>query len=388
VGHSDQGAILGDAVTEVDQRGAIGFAEKVLELLDEGRYTATYKFALLLALMDVCLEHTQSSGAAPEMVTTRQLADKIVELYWPHTVPFVGVAVAAVLKQNTTRQAEIISAITRFRARHAPDPSVPRWESRMAAPEAYKRLVQLVEWKLIEMPLPRLQIMGQSHRPFIYEIYWDHRIEQREVTGYQRAEASSFDNRVMLRPGVGEYFLQLNGLLRPLIQRRWAAMVAQLNRLEESQLEMFLFGTDRTRTAKIRAGLWEIQGRRCFYCEARIAEPVRGQVDHFVPWSRYPDDTLDNFVVADNRCNGFKSSSLAAADHLTRWTRRFVEGSSEYAQLVELTHSAAWDRQPDRTLNVARAIYLRLPVDARLWLRGNEFVPPDSVMIGTALNVP
>jgi hypothetical protein len=34
----------------VDQRDAIGFAEKVLELLDEGRYTATYKYAVLLAL--------------------------------------------------------------------------------------------------------------------------------------------------------------------------------------------------------------------------------------------------------------------------------------------------------------------------------------------------
>jgi hypothetical protein len=87
----------------------------------------------------------------------------------------------------------------------------------------------------------------------------------------------------MLKSGVGEYFLQLNALLRPLIQRRWAVMVAQLNRLEESQLEMFLFGADRTRTAKIRVGLWEIQRRRCFYCDARIAEPVRGQVDHFVP---------------------------------------------------------------------------------------------------------
>jgi hypothetical protein len=125
----------------------------------------------------------------------------------------------------------------------------------MRAPEAYERLVQLVEWKLIEMPLPRLQIMGQSHRSFIYEIYWDQRVERREVTGYQRGAASSFDNRVMLRPGVGEYFLQLSGLLRPLIQRRWSAMVAQLNGLEESQLEMFLFGADRTRTVKIRAGL-------------------------------------------------------------------------------------------------------------------------------------
>ena len=132
----------------------------------------------------------------------------------------------------------------------------------------------VVEWKLIEMPLPRLQMMGRSQRPFIYEIYWDQRVEQREVTRYQRGEPSSFDNRVMLRHGVGEYLLQLNGLLRPLIQRRWAAMVAQLNRLEESQLEVFLFGADRTQTAKIRAGLWEIQGRRCFYCDARIAGPV------------------------------------------------------------------------------------------------------------------
>jgi hypothetical protein len=117
------------------------------------------------------------------------------------------------------------------------------------------------------------------------------------------------------------------------------------------------------------------------------AQPVRGQVDHFVPWSRYPDDTLDNFVVADNSCNGFKSGSLAAADHLTRWTLRFVEGSREYAQLGDLATRATWDRQAHRSLNVARAIYLRLPNDARLWLRGKEFVSPDSARIGTALNV-
>lgn len=375
-------------MTGVDQRGAIGFAEKVLELLDEGRYTATYKYALLLALMDVCLEQTQRSGAPPDSLTTRQLADKIVELYWPHTVPFVGVAPATVLKQNTMGQAEIVSAIMRFRARHASDPSVPRWEARLRAPDAYERLVRLVEWKLIEMPLPRLQMMGQSCRPFIYEIGWSQHVERREVALYQRGAPSSFDNRVMLRAAVGEYFLQLNGLLRPLIQRRWAAMVAQLNRLEESLLEMFLFGTDRTPTAKVRAGLWEIQGRRCFYCDARITEPVRAQVDHFVPWSRYPDDTLDNFVVADNSCNGFKSSSLAAADHLARWSRRFVQGSSEYDQLADLRQRAGWNRQPGRSLNVARAIYLRLPGDARLWLRGKEFVQPDAVAIGTALSIP
>jgi hypothetical protein len=64
----------------MDQRGAIRFAEKALELLEEGRYTATYKYAVLLALLDVRLERTQASGAPPDMVTTRQLAEKIVEI--------------------------------------------------------------------------------------------------------------------------------------------------------------------------------------------------------------------------------------------------------------------------------------------------------------------
>jgi hypothetical protein len=72
---------------------------------------------------------------------------------------------------------------------------------------------------------------------------------------------------------------------------------------------------------------------------------------------------------------------------LIRWTRRFVVGAKQFVQLADLTNRAAWDRQPDRSLNVARAIYLRLPDDARLWLRGKEFAPPDSVMIGTALEI-
>jgi hypothetical protein len=127
------------------------------------------------------------------------------------------------------------------------------------------------------------------------------------VAPYLAGEPSMFDNRVMLKPGIGEYLLQLSGLLRPLIQRRWAAMVAQLNRLEDSQLEVFLFGADRTPTAKVRAGLWEIQDRRCFYCNARVVEPLYAHVDHFL-WSRYSDDGLDNFVVADSSCDGLRAT--------------------------------------------------------------------------------
>jgi hypothetical protein len=116
-----------------DPRGAIAFAEKVLELLDEGRYTATYKYAVLLALIDLCLEQTRASGAPPDVLTTRQLAEKIVELYWSHTQLFVGQTQSRILRQNAGGQAEIVTAIVQFRTHHAPDPSVPRWQARRAA---------------------------------------------------------------------------------------------------------------------------------------------------------------------------------------------------------------------------------------------------------------
>lgn len=279
----------------------------------------------------------------------------------------------------------MVSAILRFRAKHAPEPSIPHWESRVSAPARYEALVRFLEWKLIEMPLPRLQTIGQSDRPFIFDIHWDKTIRARQVRRYQQGELRAFDNRVMFRPCVGEYFLQLNGLLRPLIKRRWAEMVAQLNRLPESELEMFLFGCERSPTARIRAGLWEIQEKRCFYCDARLNEPSGGEVNHFVPWSRYPDDALDNFVVADMRCNAAKSNSLAATDHLRRWTQRFEESSRAFGQLDDLAGQTAWQRHAERTLNVARAIYMRLPKDARLWFRGRQLLAPEPAKIARAL---
>ena len=81
---------------------------------------------------------------------------------------------------------------------------MPHWESRRQAPAAYQRLLLRVEWKLIEMPLPRLQTMGLVERPFIYEINWDMRIQRRDVASYLAGEGG-FDNRILLRPGVGEW---------------------------------------------------------------------------------------------------------------------------------------------------------------------------------------
>ena len=48
----------------------------------------------------------------------------------------------------------------------------------------------------------------------------------------------------------------------------------------------------------------------------------KAQVDHFIPWSRYPLDLGHNFVLAHATCNHDKRDMLAAPDHLERWISR------------------------------------------------------------------
>ena len=104
-------------------------------------------------------------------------------------------------------------------------------------------------------------------------------------------------------------------------------MVAKLNRLEDARLEKILFGFDRIATVRVRAALWQVQEQRCFYCKDRISSPDRGEVDHFIPWARYPDNGIHNFVVADPRCNANKREFLAASAHVKQWVARFnVDG--------------------------------------------------------------
>ena len=349
-------------------KDAIALAERVLTLLVEGSFSATYKYALFIALLDLCLEQTSKRGAPPSTLTTRQLAEKTIELYWPHAMPYEG---RTVLQQGGTHpgsQAEILRAITEYRERHAGSSTELLFRARSRGEREFERLVRLVEWKLIEMPIPRLQVLGGDKERFLYEYHWTKEIQRSEVSAYQRGERSTFDNRLLLRPRVAQWLVQLNGVLRPLIQREWARMVAAKNELPETRLEEFLFGASRISLEGVRAPLREFQSDRCFYCEERLGE--RSEVDHFIPWSRHPDNGLDNLVVAHHQCNNDKRDFLAAAEHVERWAERTRASAPA---LDDISQRHGWTRDVQKTFGVARAMYGRLPDDARLWLRKKEF---------------
>lgn len=361
-------------------RGAIALAERALGLLAQGSFSATYKYALFVALLDLCLEKLSDKGVPPEILTTRQVADKVVELYWPHATAYQG---ERVLRQGGVRQgnqAEIVRAIADFRGGSVQDPDLPVFRARLDRPAHFERLVRLVEWKLIEMPIPRLQRVGREEARFLYEYGWTEHVRQGEVTAYQRGSTSAFDNRLRLMPGVPEHLVRLNGLLRPLLHREWAHMVATMNRLPQSQLDDFLFGAARVPLDPVRAPLLTLQGGRCFYCDTRLTGP--SEVDHFIPWARYPDNGLENLVVAHSRCNNRKRDFLAAAPHVEHWSAR---ARTHAADLEALATEVDWDRDPSRSLSVAVAIYSRLPDDARLWSREGELVAMERRRILTAL---
>ena len=231
-----------------------------------------------------------------------------------------------VLRQSSAgKQAEIVQRIQRFRE-GVGDLSFAA-ARRASGGEPYEQLTRSVEWKLVEMPLPKLQFIGREEDRFIYEYNFPRRMEnQRLLQPYWEGTGETFDNRLLLRDNVGASLIALNGVLRPLIHRQWAMMVAKLNDLQEAALETFLFGHERIALDPVRRPLRELQSHRCFYCGDAIG--AQCEVDHFIPWARHADNGIHNLVAVDGRCNNRKRAYLAAAEHVERWRLRTKDQAS------------------------------------------------------------
>jgi hypothetical protein len=129
--------------------------------------------------------------------------------------------------------------------------------------------------------------------------------------------------------------------------------------------------------------LWEIQDGRCFYCRNRLPDPQQSHVDHFIPWSRYPENGLANLVAADSKCNGNKSDFLPAADHLANWLKRLDKRTAIGTSLEDAARLSGWSLSSDRIEAVSRATYLRLRKDTKLWQEKRRFVDADPERIAS-----
>jgi hypothetical protein len=331
----------------------VQFLLRIQRLLAEGSFVATYKHALLLSIADICVERGDDSGGRLR-ITTSELAEKFISYYWRQSLPYHPAGrPGTILKQNTGRQAAVISSI--IRAREAYGGSLPRLKTNVAA---WGRLTREVAETIRVMPLWKLQTIGRNRVEFLY----DHDPEE--------------GHEILLREGVCYCFRLFYGLVHELVRGAWLRFVRGVseNRLllgEASDLSDFMFGSSRAALDVYKPVLIEYQGGRCFYC----LRPLRDKtdVDHFIPWSRYPVDLGHNFVLAHGSCNTQKSDRLAAVEHLERWCERNVRHRRDLAQSFQersIVHdeNASWQ--------VAAWAYSQAQVAGSLvWMHGNELVP-------------
>ncbi|OOG27863.1 hypothetical protein B1C78_02510 [Thioalkalivibrio denitrificans] len=330
------------------EREQIGFLRNLQRLLAEGNFVATYKYALLLALADIAVEHGADSDDELR-VPLEVIAEKFIQYYWPQSRPFPRTSPAQVLQQNTGQQAAIINAIVKVQ--NANSGSLARIRSQ---PNVWARLVRKVAAVIKEMPLWRLQLIGDKPSIFLYP----HSLE---------------DNAIRLLPGVAYNFRAFHPLITNMIQGAWIAAVRRLDRNQpilgqRVDLVEFMFGSERQNLAAYRQLLLEIDGPRCFYCERQLrAAP---DVDHFIPRARYPVDLGHNFVLAHPSCNRAKSDHLAALDHLQRWRYRNEHQDGELAEAFD-RRGLLHDR--DASYQIARWAYAQADLqNGLLWKQGSE----------------
>jgi 5-methylcytosine-specific restriction endonuclease McrA len=301
------------------------FLTKLQRLFSEGDFTATYKFALLISLADLAVELGRDDGDALRL-TTHQIADKFIYLYWKQTSLYstgrTG-TVTGVLAQNLGKQAAVITAITEFK-RTSGYSSLQIARLRPGFAALRSEVVDTVS----AQPLKYLQNLGDGKDAFLYE-------RERGV--------------VKLKPGVAYCLRRFQPLVQQLARSHWVDHIKG-NRLnvpflgDADDLEEFLFETPRKTLVAIGENLRKLDGPRCFYCHRAVAE---ADVDHFVPFTLYSRDLMHNFVLAHPSCNRSKSDTLAARTHLEHWVEyvdRYDEQLNEIGKSVGVSSDMAASR--------------------------------------------
>jgi hypothetical protein len=326
----------------------VQFLLRVQRLLGEGLFSATYKYALLMAISDLSVELGDDSGSAIE-IDAEEIAEKFVEYYWRQTLPFLG---TDILRQNAGKPPVVVTLLLRARAKYgdslaAAQRNRAEWQS----------LIRQVAGNIRTMPLRFLQNVGRERLAFLYD-----------------PPPGTAPRKISLFPGVAFCFRRFHGLLSELVQAAWAKWVRQQNLSligESADLHEFLFGARRAALLVVQGPIRELQGNRCFYCHKTMPQQV--DVDHFVPWALYPMDLGHNFVVAHRKCNSEKRERLASEEHLSAWVERnraWGKGLADEFNRRGVIHNLR------STARIAHWAYSRAANTSGLtWQQGETLVP-------------
>lgn len=347
-------------------------AEKIIALLDSARYSTTYKLATLDAIVQVVTQSTDPDGNAPSTISAKAVGTKVLEIYWRQSVPFCQDIRGTPRYLRQSSVADIPFLVAEYRSQKnlvAHNDSLA--SARQVDPDGLTSLEKKIQARVIAMPIPKLQNFSNGKTmgdQFLYTYSW------RDEVSASVVEQHSFDDAITLKPGIGEALIKIQILLKPYIENLWIQRVADQNRdiTDAGKLKEFLFGFDRTSLFKIRPHLIDLQSDRCFYCAEILGSQV--DVDHFLPFSKHGDDSLDNLVVSCRQCNSSKSDSYASLGHLSKWSKRFSLNTADWLAHERLHIDVPWPRDSLAVLAKARSVYLNKSDGSILWDRSEGMV--------------
>ncbi len=346
VSEASGGYLIGLAQGQPSPEEQLAFLAKLQRIFEEGEFTATYKFALLVALTELAVERGGDDNRTLPL-QIRWIAEKFAELYWPQTLEYSTGAMGttpALLAQNLGATARVVSVLTNLR-RSSGASTIATAKRSGQWDAAIREIAHTVR----AQPLKYLQNVGGTSAPFLYRFT--------EEPGW-----------IELRPGVASNLRKFQGLVHQIARAGWVRHVRENPRNSGvigglGDLEAFMFGLARANLEPAREFLVKLQSRRCFYCGESLG--LAGEVDHFVPWSKYPRDLAHNFVLAHAACNRSKSDMLAGLVHVEHWRQRNTEnGDTISGELGERGFLV----DPECSLVVARWAYQQAANSgARAW---------------------
>jgi len=313
----------------------IDFISYLQRLLQEGDFSSTYKFAFLHALADICVEKdVPSNGQLP--ISFDEIVDKLILLYWQHAKPFFPETEqqlqGGILLQNSGKQAKIIADIIELQSNGARNLSQAK--SSHFWPQIYRNTMRTLK----EGPLWRLQILSKQEECYLFP-----HIKSRPY--------------IELNTGIADCFQQFHDLVVQFSRQGWIEKVSNIQENQQvigraGELSEFLFGTSRSSLKPASELFREIQVGNCFYCQ----KPLKGtgEVDHFIPFTKYNNDLGHNFVLAHRACNNNKRDYLAAPKHREKWQEQNLV-LNEKLITDELTNHFTCD--VERTTHVANWAY-------------------------------
>lgn len=309
----------------------LDFITYLQRLFVEGDFSATYKFALLYAFADLCYEKQDNSD---RVITLDQIAEKIIEMYWHHSLPYnTTKAGVGVLLQNNRKQITVLNYLIALRKMDI------HTISSVKKSNGWVGLIRKTKSVIKRQPLILLQKLQGEEECFLYSHVFE-------------------GDNVVLNEGVVFCFKKYYDLVTKLIKGEWLNKIRKIsdNRdlLGDADLESFLFKQDRASLQKVQVVLLKIQKEKCFYCGNKFRSNERGEVDHFIPWSRYSKDLGHNFVLAHASCNKRKSDNLVVKLHLERW---FEQNIIRYFDVIttELDDYFICDR--GRSVSILLSVY-------------------------------